>query len=98
MNAVVIRVIRVRYEMIKDGCALRAHNYCYFANLVIRVYMFVMDYGLWIKFIKIIKQQFLLIKKYGPGWVDGWMDGWMDVKAVLRIAYSNQKTKFFLKI
>jgi hypothetical protein len=29
-----------------------------------------------------------------PGWVDGWMDGWMEgwveVKAVLRIAYSNQ--------
>ena len=24
------------------------------------------------------------------GWVDGWMDGWI-VKAVLRIAYSNQK-------
>ena len=42
--------------------------------------------------IKIIKQQFLLIKKYSPGWVDGWMGGWMDVKAVLRIAYSNQKS------
>jgi hypothetical protein len=25
------------------------------------------------------------------GWVGGWMDGWMGVKAVLRIAYSNQK-------
>jgi hypothetical protein len=31
------------------------------------------------------------------GWVDGWMDGWVDgwvgvkAKAVLRIAYSNQK-------
>jgi hypothetical protein len=25
------------------------------------------------------------------GWVDGWMDGWMEVKAVLSIAYSNQK-------
>jgi hypothetical protein len=25
------------------------------------------------------------------GWVDGWIDGWMGVKAVLRIAYSNQK-------
>ena len=24
-------------------------------------------------------------------WKDGWMDGWMGVKAVLRIAYSNQK-------
>jgi hypothetical protein len=46
-----------------------------------------------------------------PGWVDGWVDGWMEVKAVLRIAYSNQqspsffflllftiKTKFDLKI
>jgi hypothetical protein len=26
------------------------------------------------------------------GWMDGWMDGWMEVKAVLRIAYSNQKS------
>jgi hypothetical protein len=25
------------------------------------------------------------------GWVDGWMGGWMELKAVLRIAYSNQK-------
>jgi hypothetical protein len=25
------------------------------------------------------------------GWMDGWMDGWVEVKAVLRIAYSNQK-------
>jgi hypothetical protein len=25
------------------------------------------------------------------GWMDGWMDGWIEVKAVLRIAYSNQK-------
>jgi beta-glucanase (GH16 family) len=25
------------------------------------------------------------------GWVDGWMGGWVGVKAVLRIAYSNQK-------
>jgi hypothetical protein len=24
-------------------------------------------------------------------WMGGWVDGWMDVKAVLRIAYSNQK-------
>jgi hypothetical protein len=23
--------------------------------------------------------------------LDGWVDGWMEVKAVLRIAYSNQK-------
>jgi hypothetical protein len=23
--------------------------------------------------------------------MDGWMDGWVGVKAVLRIAYSNQK-------
>ena len=28
------------------------------------------------------------------GWMDGWMGGWMDVKAVLRIAYSNQKTRY----
>jgi hypothetical protein len=27
------------------------------------------------------------------GWVDGWMNGWVGVKAVLRIAYSNQKQK-----
>ena len=25
------------------------------------------------------------------GWTNGWMDKWMDVKAVLRIAYTNQK-------
>jgi hypothetical protein len=25
------------------------------------------------------------------GWIGGWMGGWMEVKAVLRIAYSNQK-------
>jgi hypothetical protein len=25
------------------------------------------------------------------GWVDGWVGGWVGVKAVLRIAYSNQK-------
>jgi hypothetical protein len=24
------------------------------------------------------------------GWVGGWMDGWVEVKAVPRIAYSNQ--------
>jgi hypothetical protein len=28
-----------------------------------------------------------------PGWMDGWMDGWVGVKAVLRIAYSNQKQR-----
>jgi hypothetical protein len=28
-----------------------------------------------------------------PGWRDGWMDGWMEVKAFLRIAYCNQKSK-----
>jgi hypothetical protein len=27
------------------------------------------------------------------GWMDGWMGGWVEVKAVLRIAYSNQKPK-----
>jgi hypothetical protein len=26
------------------------------------------------------------------GWMDGWVGGWMGVKAVLRIAYSNQKS------
>ena len=37
-------------------------------------------------------------KKFGGwmnGWLDGcveeWMDGWMSVKAILRIAYRNQK-------
>jgi hypothetical protein len=25
------------------------------------------------------------------GWMGGWMGGWVGVKAVLRIAYSNQK-------
>ena len=37
------------------------------------------------------------MKKYSPEWMDGWMGrwmgGWMDVKAVLRIAYSNQKSE-----
>jgi hypothetical protein len=28
----------------------------------------------------------------------GWMGGWMDVKAVLRIAYSNQKNLIFVQI
>ena len=45
--------------------------------------------------IRVIGVKFLITKKYSPGWVGGWMDGWvngwMDVKAVLRIAYSNQK-------
>ena len=27
------------------------------------------------------------------GWVDGWVGGWVEAKAVLRIAYSNQKGK-----
>jgi hypothetical protein len=31
------------------------------------------------------------------GWVDGWMGGWMEVKAVLRIAYSNQQSCWFIK-
>jgi hypothetical protein len=26
-----------------------------------------------------------------PGWMGGWVGGWVGVKAVLRIAYSNQK-------
>ena len=30
-------------------------------------------------------------KKHAPGWVGEWMFGWMELKAVLRIAYSNQK-------
>jgi hypothetical protein len=28
--------------------------------------------------------------------MDGWVDGWMEVKAVLRIAYSNQKSELSL--
>jgi hypothetical protein len=31
------------------------------------------------------------------GWMGGWVDGWMGVKAVLRIAYSNQKSCSHLK-
>ena len=35
------------------------------------------------------------------GWVDGWMDGWVDgskdSKAGLKIAYSNQKSKYELR-
>jgi hypothetical protein len=30
------------------------------------------------------------------GWMDGWVGGWMEVKAVLSIAYSNQKINFEL--
>jgi hypothetical protein len=30
-------------------------------------------------------------KIHVPGWVGGWMGGWVGVKAVLRIACSNQK-------
>jgi hypothetical protein len=30
--------------------------------------------------------------------LDGWMDGWVGVKAVLRIAYSNQKTEKSLNL
>ena len=30
-------------------------------------------------------------EKSGSGWVGGWMGGWVDGRAVLRIAYSNQK-------
>ena len=29
-------------------------------------------------------------------WMDGWMEGWVEGKAGLRIAYSNQKIKFWL--
>ena len=36
--------------------------------------------------IKLIK----ISKKYVVGDVPGWMDGWKGVKAILRIAYSNQ--------
>jgi hypothetical protein len=32
---------------------------------------------------------------YLDGWMDGWMGGWMEVKAVLRIAFSNQKNIIF---
>jgi hypothetical protein len=30
-------------------------------------------------------------KIHVPGWMVGWLGGWVGVKAVLRIAYSNQK-------
>jgi hypothetical protein len=29
------------------------------------------------------------------GWMGGWVDGWVEVKAVSRIAYSNQKCVLF---
>jgi hypothetical protein len=32
------------------------------------------------------------------GWMDGWVGGWMGVKAILRIAYSNQKLLVALKL
>jgi hypothetical protein len=28
---------------------------------------------------------------------DGWVDGWVGVKAVLRIAYNNQKLKYYVQ-
>ena len=30
--------------------------------------------------------------------VPGWMGGWMGVKAILRIAYSNQNVSMFLSV
>ena len=41
-----------------------------------------------------------LTKKSSPGWMGEWIDGWMGVKAGLRIAYCNQKTrsKFFFML
>ena len=35
----------------------------------------------------------LLCEKSSAGWMGGWMNEWMEVKAGLRIAYSNQKSK-----
>jgi hypothetical protein len=32
------------------------------------------------------------------GWVGGWVGGWIEVKAVLRIAYSNEKFEVVLKV
>ena len=37
-------------------------------------------------------------KKSGPEWMDGWLDGWVVVKAVLRIAYNNQKLQITRKL
>jgi hypothetical protein len=37
-------------------------------------------------------------KIHVPGWVDGWVGGWVGVKAVLRIAYSNQKVAECIKL
>ena len=43
---------------------------------------------------KIIKAKLVFNQFYEKvWWLRGWMGGWMSVKAVLRIAYSNQKTK-----
>ena len=39
----------------------------------------------------IFQSKYQSCKKYSPGCVVWWMDGWVRVKAVLRIAYSNQK-------
>ena len=36
-----------------------------------------------------------LVPGWVGGWVGGWMGGWVEVKAVLRIAYSNQKYNWF---
>jgi hypothetical protein len=38
----------------------------------------------------------MFLDRWMNGWVDGWVDGWMEVKAVLRIAYSNKKSRFDL--
>jgi hypothetical protein len=32
------------------------------------------------------------------GWMGGWMGGWVGVKAVLRIAYSNQKWCYHFRL
>jgi hypothetical protein len=36
-------------------------------------------------------QKFMFLDGWMDGCMDGWMGGWVGVKAVLRIAYSNQK-------
>ena len=48
------------------------------------------------KLLKIILQGRIgseIEKKHFREWMDGYKDGRMDVKAVLRIAYSNQKVQ-----
>ena len=43
VNIVIIRVIGVKNKIIKNGCALRAHNYCYLVTRVSLAVMVIID-------------------------------------------------------